>query len=114
MPWENGVNWEPIDPEKRGQHATFSAAVSAALSNLTKTSEDDFLQMVVDEWSRLFPTISAKPGRFANGILVLYVRTATQVFSLRSRLPFIRRTLLTLPGAPKKLTLRLEAHTEAP
>jgi hypothetical protein len=112
MPWENGVNWEPIDPEKRGQHATFSAAVSAALSSLTKSSEDDFLQTVVDEWPRLFPAIPAKPGRFANGILFLYVHSSTQVFSLRSRLPFIRRNLLALPGAPKKLTLRLEAHTE--
>jgi hypothetical protein len=62
MPWENGVNWEPIDSE--------------------------------------------------NGILFLYVHSSTQVFSLRSRLPFIRRNLLALPGAPKKLTLRLEAHTE--
>ena len=114
MPWENGVNWEPIDPEKRGRHNTFSAAVSAAFSDLTHVSADDFLQMVVDEWPRLFPHFPARPGRFTNGTLFLYVHSSSLLFSLRGRLPFIRRTLLALPGAPKRLTLRLEAHVETP
>ena len=27
---ENGENWEPAEPERRGRHKTFSSAVSAA------------------------------------------------------------------------------------
>lgn len=110
MPWENGINWEPLDPQNRGRYDSFSAALSAALSGLLRDN-NDFITSLTDAWPRLFPNLAAKPGRFANGILFLYVRNSSLLYSIRPRLPAIRRTILALPNAPKKLTLRLEVHS---
>ena len=89
---ENGENWEPAEPERRGQHKTFSSAVLA------------------DRWQTLFPALAARPGRCADGRIILYVKSAPALFSIRPRLASIRRTLLALPGAPKKIDLTLEIH----
>lgn len=109
MPIENGVNWQPVDPQSRGRHASFSSAVAASLADLL-TEKDDFFDQVVDNWPRLFPGLPARPGRVQDGCIYLYVAKATTSFALRSKLPFIRRQLQTLPGAPKTINLRVEIH----
>ena len=69
-----------------------------------------FFDQVCDRWATMFPDCVAKPGRWQDGKLFLYVRTAGQLFGLRSKLPRIKKTLATLPTAPKRFTVHLEIH----
>ena len=109
MPVENGVCWNPLAPRKRGRHATFSAAVSAAFRELV-TERNDFFDSLADLWPKLFPDCLARPGRYEDGKIFLYVRSAPALYSMRPRLPKIRQTLAALPGAPRRIELRLEIH----
>ena len=99
-----------IDPHLRGRHKTLSSALDAAFSELT-TEHNEFFDSLVDNWRRLFPDQPARPGRYDGGVIVIYVRNAPTLFLMRPRLPAIRRRLAELPGAPKRLSLRLEAHS---
>jgi len=110
MPIENGVNWQPLDPEKRGRHAKFASALDAAFKDLT-VEHDPFFDSLADNWRALFPNLPVWPGRYEGGRIWLYVRSAPTLFAMRSKLPMIRRTLAALPGAPTKLDLRLEIHS---
>ena len=110
MAFENGVNWKPLEPEKRGRHATFSSAVEAALRDLMVV-HDPFFDSLVDRWPSLFPGLPVKPGRYEDGKVFLYVKNAPTNFAMRTKLPAIRERLLELPDAPKKLDLRLEIHS---
>lgn len=107
MPFENGVNWQPQDPEKRGRHESFGAAIDAAFKDLL-TQRNPFFDTLVDRWSALFPGLPVRPGRYEDGKIFLYVRNAPTNFAMRAKLPMIKRTLAAQPGAPKKLDLRLE------
>ena len=98
-----------IEPDKRGRHKTFSSAIGAAFSDLT-VERNAFFDSLADNWRRLFPDQPARPGRYEDGKIFLYVKNAPTLFLMRPRLPMIRRKLATLPGAPKKIDLRLEAH----
>ena len=109
MPLEDGVDWRPREPDKRGRHATFGAALDAALRGLT-AQRDPFFDALADRWPALFPNLPARPGRYEDGKIFLYVRNAPTNFALRAKLPAIRRRLLAEPGAPKKIDLRLEIH----
>lgn len=109
MPIENGEDWKPKAPDKRGRHDTFSSALDAAMKDLA-TEKNQFFDLLVDNWRRLFPGLAAKPGRYADGKIFLYVRTAPASFAIRPRLRAISARLATLPGAPKKIDLRLEIH----
>jgi len=82
------------------------------VARLTDVREP-FFDTVCDNWMRLCPDFPARPGRLREGRLFLYVRTSGQVFSLRSKLPKIRKLILGLPGAPKRLTVHLEVHGHA-
>lgn len=110
MAFENGVNWRPLDPQERGRHATFEGALNAAFSDLT-TQRNDFYDSLVDEWGRLFPDSAAKPGRYDDGVVFLYVRSAPQLFLMRPKLRAITGVLQSLPGAPKSLKVKLEIHS---
>lgn len=110
MPFENGVNWNPIAPLERGRHTTFASAVSAVYRDIL-TERNDFFDSLADLWPKLFPGSLTKPGRYEDGKIFLYVRSAPALFSMRAKLPKIRRTLATLPGAPQHIELRLEIHT---
>lgn len=110
MPFENGVYWKPLAPQERGRHSTFAAAVSSAFSALS-VERNSFFDAVANDWAKLFPSIAARPGRYEDGKFFLYVRNAPALFSVRSRLPKIRQSLLSLPGAPKRVDLRLEIHS---
>lgn len=67
-----------------------------------------FFDQVCEKWTELFPDCVAKPGRWQDGRLFLYVRTSGQLFGLRTKLPKIKKTLATLPTAPKRFTVGLE------
>lgn len=107
MTYENGVNWRPLEPEKRGRHATFASAVDAALASLS-AQHDDFFDSLADRWSGLFPGLPMRPGRYEDGVIYLYVPNAPTNFAVRPKLPLVKRTLAALPGAPKKLVVKME------
>ena len=79
------------------------------------TERSAFFDSVCAQWKSLFPDLPARPGRYQDGHLFIYVRTSGQLFALRSRLPKIKKALLPLragdPNAPKRLTLHLEIHS---
>lgn len=109
MPFENGVNWLPKDPDKRGLHRTAASAFDAALKDLM-TERNDFFDSLVDNWRSLFPDLPARPGRYVDGKIFVYVRNAPTAFLVRPKLRQIAAKLAALPGAPKKIDLRLEQH----
>ena len=98
-----------IDPEKRGRHDVFSSALGAAFQDLV-TEKNPFFDSLVESWRSLFPGLAARPGRYADGKIFLYVRSAPASFAIRPRLRAIAARLAALPGAPKKVDLRLEIH----
>lgn len=109
MPFENGVEWKPVDPQLRGRHATFDSALAAAFADLT-TLHSPFHDALADNWRRLFPDLPARPGRCEDNRIYLYVRNPPTLFLMRPKLPAIRRKLAELPGAPARLEVRLEVH----
>ena len=109
MAFENGVNWKPVDPDKRGRHKTTASAFDAAFRDLT-VEKNAFFDSLVDNWRALFPGLPARPGRYEDGKIFVYVKNAPTAFLVRPRLRAIAAKLATLPGAPKKIDLRLEQH----
>lgn len=107
MAFENGVNWKPLEPLKRGRHASFASAVEASFNELTYVP-DPFFDVLVDRWGELFPAVAAKPGRREGNRLFLYVKSAASLFTVRPGLPAVKRALSALPGAPKRLEVYLE------
>ncbi len=107
MAFENGVNWKPLAPHERGRYTTFGAAVDAAARSLS-VERNDFFDSLADRWPTLFPNSPARPGRYEDGRIILYVRSAPALFAFRPRLAAVKRTLATLPGAPKRLNVILE------
>lgn len=110
MAFENGVNWRPKDPQLRGRHETFNAALEAAFRDLT-TERNAFFDSIADEWKRLFPNMPARPGRYEDGKIVLYVKNPPTLYLMRMRLGMIRKALSGLPGAPRAINLKLEVHS---
>ena len=109
MAFENGVNWRPLEPQRRGRHSSFASAVEASFKNLSYVP-DSFFGALTEKWSELFPGFSAKPGRREDNKLFLYVKSAPQLFSIRSKVPAVKRKLSALPGAPRRLEVYLEIH----
>ena len=56
------------------------------------TERSAFFDAVCAQWKTLFPDIPARPGRYQDGHLFIYVRAAD-------------------PNAPKRFTLHLEIHS---
>ena len=98
-----------IAPEKRGRHDSFPSALSAAMTDLT-TEHNPFFDSLADVWPRLFPGLAARPGRYEDGKIFLYVRSASAAFMVRPRLRAVAARLASMPGAPKQVDLRLEIH----
>lgn len=107
MAFENGVNWKPESPELRGRHRTFASALDAACGDLL-VERNEFFDSLADRWKGLFPNLPARPGRYEGGMIFVYVANAPTSWALRSRLPEIRRRIEELPGAPKRVDVRLE------
>ena len=110
MALENGVYWEPQDPQLRGRHDTFKSALDAAFRDML-TEHDPFFESLPDVWPQLFPKLAAKPGRYEDGKIVLYVKNPPTLYAMRMKLGMIRTKLAALPNAPKKLSLKLEIHS---
>ena len=83
--------------------------LDALVSGLTEKKEP-FFDTVLENWKTICPDFPGRPGRFQDNRLFLYVRTSGQVFSLRPRLPKIKKLVAALPGAPKRFTVHLEVH----
>ncbi|MBO7683469.1 MAG: hypothetical protein J6T51_01945 [Kiritimatiellae bacterium] len=109
MAFENGVNWRPLAPDKRGLHGTFASAVDAAARDML-AEHDPFFDSLADRWGGLFPALPATPGRYEDGKIFLYVRNAAASYMVRPRLRAVAARLARLPGAPKRVNLRLEIH----
>jgi len=99
-----------LEPSKRGRHSTFSSAIDAAFKELT-TEHNAFFDSLADEWKRVFPTLPARPGRYEDGNIVLYVRNPPTLYMMRMKLGMIRNKLAELPGAPKSINLKLEIRS---
>ena len=110
MALENGVCWRPKDPQLRGRYDTFRSALEAAFLDLT-TEHDPFFDSLPDIWPQLFPKLAARPGRYEDGQIVLYVKNPPTLYAMRMKLGMIRKTLSELPNAPKKINLKLEIHS---
>ena len=67
-----------------------------------------FFDQVCEQWPTLFPDSVAKPGRWQDGRLFLYVRTSGQLFGMRPKLTKIKKALAALPTAPKRFSVHLE------
>ena len=94
---------------ERGRHKTIASAFEAAFRDLT-TEKNAFFDSLVDRWQELFPDLPARPGRYEDGKIFIYVRNAPTAFLVRPRLRAVAAKLAALPGAPKKIDLRLEQH----
>ena len=108
------VDGDPV--ETRGPAPTVGTLMDGILGDLL-AEKSVFFDSVCAQWNTLFPDIPARPGRYQDGHLFLYVRTAGQLFALRPKLPKIKKALLPLraadPNAPKRFTLHLEIHSGA-
>ena len=94
---------------ERGRHKTTASAFEAAFRDLT-TEKNAFFDSLVDNWKAIFPDLPARPGRYEDGKIFVYVKNAPTAFLVRPKLRMIAAKLATLPGAPKKIDLRLEQH----
>ena len=108
------VDGDPV--ETRVPTPTVGTLMDGILGDLL-AEKSVFFDSVCAQWDTLFPDIPARPGRYQDGHLFLYVRTAGQLFALRPTLPKIKKALLPLraadPNAPKRFTLHLEIHSGA-
>lgn len=106
---ENNLYGHATGLDQRGKYATFSSALAAAFKDLI-TEKNPFFDSLTDHWAELFPGLPIRPGRYEDGVIFLYVRTAPQLFAMRPKLRMIKAKLAELPGAPRKLEVRLEAR----
>ena len=96
--------------DQRGRHATFAASVGAALAGML-VERDDFFDAVTAAWPKIGADLAMRPGRFSDGKIFFYVKSAPALFAMRAKLPALKRRLAALAGAPKKIELRLEIHS---
>ena len=73
-----------------------------------QSERSQFFDTVSDRWDALFPGLPARPGRFSEGRVILYVKSASLNFALRPKLAHVKKVLSELPGAPKRLNVRVE------
>ena len=102
----------PIDGdavETRVPMPSMGKLMDNLLANLL-IEKSPFFDQVCEQWPTLFPDSIAKPGRWQDGRLFLYVRTSGQLFSLRPKLTKIKKALAALPTAPKRFSVHLEIH----
>ena len=97
----------PVDGdavESRRPMAAVGGLLDAAMESLKSElyrEEAQFFDRLRERWAELFPGCPARPGRWQEGKLVLYVATAGQSFALRPKLPAMKKRILALDGVPK-------------
>lgn len=104
----------PVDAdacELRVPEVRVGSVLGTLVDELT-TVKEPFFDTVCERWKEVCPDVPARPGRYRDGRLFLYVGTSGLVFSLRPKLAKIKKRLLALPGAPaaRRLSLHLEVH----
>lgn len=104
----------PVDAdacELRVPEVRVGSVLGTLVDELT-TVKEPFFDTVCERWKDVCPDVPARPGRYRDGRLFLYVGTSGLVFSLRPKLAKIKKLLLALPGAPaaRRLSLHLEVH----
>lgn len=109
MAFENGVNWQPSEPESRGRFRSFSDAIQSAFMGIYR-EQNPFYSLIVDKWGELFPNIRARPSRFENNTLYLAVPNAATSFVIRPKLATMKRIIAALPGAPARFAIKLEVR----
>ena len=107
---DNNLYGKAYGLKERGRHKTVASAFDAAFKDLT-TEKNPFFDSLCDNWKVLYPTLPAKPGRYEDGKIFIYVKNAPTSFLVRPRLRAIAARLAQLPGAPKKVDLKLEIHS---
>ena len=106
------IDGDPKETRKPVQTAgsVFDEVLESVRRDMYK-DEARFFDALREQWDALFPGCPAKPGRWQEGKLVLYVATAGQSFAMRPKLPAMKRKILGLDGAPKgRLALLVEIH----
>jgi len=105
----------PVDGdavETRRPTAAVGGLMDAVMESVARElyrDEARFFDRLREQWAELFPGCPARPGRWQDGKLVLYVATAGQSFALRPKLPAMKKRILALDGAPKgRLVLLVE------
>jgi len=105
----------PVDGdavETRRPTAAVGGLMDAVMESVARElyrDEARFFDRLREQWAELFPGCPARPGRWQEGKLVLYVATAGQSFALRPKLPAMKKRILALDGAPKgRLVLLVE------
>lgn len=100
----------PVDAdavELRNPVPRLDAAIDAMMAQLG-CERNPFFDAVCEKWESLFPGLPARPGRYEDRCLYLFVPSAAVNFAVRPKLPAVKRELAKLEGAPKRLTVRLE------
>ena len=107
----------PIDgdpTETRKPVENLGGLLDAVMESMKRDMYKDearFFDNVREQWDTLFPDCPARPGRWQEGKLVLYVATAGQSFAMRPKLPAMKKKIIALEGAPKgRFALLVEIH----
>ncbi len=108
---DNNLYGDAVGLDMRGRHNSLSSALEAAFKDLI-TEKNEFFDYLRGAWKELFPNVPAWPGRYEDGKIFLYVRTAPTLYMLHPKLGMMANKLRALPNAPKKVTLRLEIHAQ--
>ena len=108
---DNNLYGRAYGLKERGRHKTVASAFDAAFKDLM-TEKNPFFDSLCDNWKALYPALPAKPGRYEDGKIFIYVRNAPLSFVVRPQLRAIAARLAQLPGAPKKIDLKLEIHSQ--
>ena len=96
------IDGDPVETRKpvRKADSLLDAAIEAVTRDMYG-EETRFLDSLREQWDDLFPNCPARPGRFQDGKLVLYVATAGQSFAMRPRLPAMKKKIRETEGAPQ-------------
>ena len=106
-----GLPIDPDLPELRQDPEPFSLLVERTLKHL-KIDESPWLDDLNRAWPALVPpdvAQAARPGKFADGILYIYVTSSVKLFELRrTRLRDIERIVRAFPGGDRVRHVRLQ------
>ena len=108
---DNNLYGHAYGLNERGRYKTTASAFEAAFKALT-TETNPFFVRLVDNWKSLYPDLPAQPVRYEDGKIFIYVRNAPTSYVVRPKLRAIAARLAKLPGAPKKIDLKLEIHSK--
>jgi hypothetical protein len=100
----------PVDAdakEFRRKIGSVGSCIDRLVEGLLK-EQNPFFDEIMEKWDGLFPDLPAKPKEWSDGKLILHVPTSGQLFSMRAKLPAIRKALSAFPSAPKRWTIHLK------